>query len=66
MIEGLAYALALTGRGDLRDLVRRGLDDVGALPQASPEADHAGFGKDWASQTRYVPSLLAYLTRGSD
>ena len=34
-----------------------------ALPQASPEADHSGFGKDWTSQTRYVPSLLAYLTR---
>ena len=66
VIEGLAYALALTGRSDLRDLVQRGLDDVGALPQASPEANHSGFGKDWASQTRYVPSLLAYLTRGSD
>ena len=37
-----------------------------ALPQASPEADHSGFGKDWTSQTRYVPSLLAYLTRRSD
>ena len=66
MIEGFAYALALTGRGDLRDLVQRGLDDVGALPPASPEPNHSGFGKDWASQTRYVPSLLAYLTRRPD
>ena len=63
VIEGIAYAHALTGRGDLRDLVQRGLDDLGALPRASPEADHSGFGKDWTSQTRYVPSLLAYLTR---
>ena len=62
VIEGIAYALALTGRSELRDLVQRGLDDLGALPQASPEANHSGFGKDWASQTRYVPSLLAYLT----
>ena len=66
VIEGLAYAHALTGRSDLRDLVQRGLGDVSALPQASPEPDHAGFGKDWASQTRYVPSLLAYLTRRPD
>ena len=66
VIEGLAYAHALTGRSDLRDLVQRGLGDVGALPQASPEPDHSGFGKDWASQTRYVPSLLAYLTRRPD
>ena len=63
VIEGLAYAHALTGRGELRDMVERGLRDLGELPPASPEPDHSGFGKDWTSQTRYVPSLLAYLTR---
>ena len=63
VIEGVAYAHALTGDAELRAMVERGLRDLGDLPTASPEADHAGFGKDWASQTRYVPSLLAYLTR---
>ena len=66
VIEGLAYAHALTGRGELREIVERGLGGLGdlvELPRASPEPDHSGFGKDWTSQTRYVPSLLAYLTR---
>lgn len=63
VIEGLAYAHALTGDAELRRIVERGLRDLGDLPTASPDADHAGFGKDWASQTRYVPSLLAYLGR---
>ena len=63
VIEGLAYAHALTGDGTLREMVERGLRDLGDLPPASPEPGHSGLGKDWTSQTRYVPSLLAYLTR---
>ena len=66
VIEGIAYAHALTGRSELRDLVQRGLRDVGDLPPASPEPNHSGFGKDWTSETRYVPSLLAYLTHPPD
>ena len=66
VIEGIAYAHALTGRSELRDLVQRGLRDAGDLPPASPEPNHSGFGKDWTSETRYVPSLLAYLTHPPD
>ena len=61
VVEGIAYAHALNGDGELREIVERGLRDLGDLPEASPDSDHSGFGKDWASQTRYVPSLLAYL-----
>ena len=66
VIEGLAYAHALTGDAELRRIVERGLRDLDDLPAASRDADHAGFGKDWASQTRYVPSLLAYLARPAE
>ena len=65
VVEGIAYAHALNGDGELREIVERGLRDLGDLPEASPDAGHSGFGKDWASQTRYVPSLLAYLTRSA-
>lgn len=61
VVEGIAYAHALNGDGELREIVERGLRDLGDLPEASPDSGHSGFGKDWASQTRYVPSLLAYL-----
>ena len=66
VVEGLAYAHALTGDAELRQIVERGLRDLSDLPAASADADHAGFGKDWASQTRYVPSLLAYLSRPAE
>ena len=65
VVEGIAYAHALNGDGELREIVERGLRDLGDLPEASPDSGHSGFGKDWASQTRYVPSLLAYLTRSA-
>ncbi len=65
VVEGIAYAHALNGEGELREIVERGLRDLGDLPEASQDSDHSGFGKDWTSQTRYVPSLLAYLTRSA-
>ena len=63
VIEGLAYAFALSGDAELGEVLERGLGDVGGLPRASRQATSSGFGKTWASEARYVPTLLAYVAR---
>ena len=66
VIEGLAYAFALSGDAELGEVLERGLGDVGGLPSASKEAPSSGFGKAWTSEARYVPTLLAYVARARD
>ena len=70
VIEGLVYALSLRHDAELDSIVRRGLDTLGSersaaepLALGAPEAATArGVGPSLCHETRYVPTMLAYLS----
>ena len=70
VIEGLAYALSLRPDPELADIVRHGLDTLGTerratepLALGTPGASTArGVGPSLCHETRYVPTMLAYLS----
>lgn len=69
VIEGLVYALSLRADAELAGIVRRGLANLGAerraaapLPLGAPGASASrGVGPSLSHETRYVPTMLAYL-----
>ena len=69
VIEGLVYALSLRPDAELDDIVRHGLDTLGGKRRAAeplalgaPGASTArGVGPSLSHETRYVPTMLAYL-----
>ena len=73
VIEGLAYALSLRPDPELADIVRHGLDTLGSerratepLALGTPGASTArGVGPSLCHETRYVPTMLAYLRDGA-
>ena len=72
VIEGLVYALSLRPDAELEDIVRHGLHTLGAerraaepLALGAPGASSArGVGPSLCHETRYVPTMLAYLPEG--
>ncbi|MDE0218107.1 MAG: hypothetical protein OXJ90_02455 [Spirochaetaceae bacterium] len=70
VIEGLVYALSLRHDAELDAIVRRGLDTLGSersaaepLALGTPDASTArGVGPSLCHETRYVPTMLAYLS----
>ena len=69
VIEGLVYALSLRADPELAEIVHRALDTLGLERQAAeplslgaPGASTArGVGPSLCHETRYVPTMLAYL-----
>lgn len=73
VIEGLVYALSLRADAELTGIVRRALANLGAerraaepLPLGAPGASTSrGVGPSLSHETRYVPTMLAYLPAGA-
>ena len=69
VIEGLVYALSLRPDAELDGIVRHGLDTLGSerhaaepLALGAPGASTSrGVGPSLCHETRYVPTMLAYL-----
>ena len=74
VIEGLVYALSLNPDAELDDIVRHGLHTLGnkrhaAEPLtlgASGASAARGVGPSLSHETRYVPTMLAYLPPVAD
>ena len=72
VIEGLVYALSLRPDAEIEGIVRHGLHTLGAerraaepLALGAPGASSArGVGPSLCHETRYVPTMLAYLPEG--
>ena len=61
IIEGLGYAYRLAPDPVLEEIIRDGLQVLGAPRHASREPRKMSLGKDLSVETRYVPTLLANI-----
>ena len=61
VIAGLGYAYHLSGDPSMGAILKHALKEVGQPHAMFDELNHTGFGKDVCFETRFVPTLLAYV-----